>query len=168
MPRLFAVALLCCAAPALAGSPSGRADIEGVRPGSEIRGSATLTPVEGGLKVALRLTGVPDGPHAVHIHEFGDCGDLARKAGGHYNPQGRPHGSVRTGPARAHPGDMGNAVARAGVLALVEVLPDASLAGGRNPVAGRAIVVHERADRFSQPAGDAGGRIACGVIMMSD
>lgn len=167
MTILLAAVLLCLGRPALAAPARGHADIKGVRAGSAIEGAASFVTTPGGLKVMLRLTGVPDGPHAVHIHEYGDCGDEGRSAGDHYNPHGKPHGSVRTDPARAHPGDMGNAVARDGVLALVQVLPGAALAGKADALAGRSIVVHERADAFTQPAGDAGGRIACGVIVIA-
>lgn len=167
MKGTLAGALLCGILCAPAAAETGRADIQGTRPGSLIRGAASFVPQKGGLKVLLRLTGVPDGPHAVHIHEFGACGDGGREAGGHYSPRGRAHGNALTDPARAHPGDLGNAVARDGVLALMGVLPDASLTGRPNPVAGRSIVVHERADSFTQPSGDAGGRLACGVIVVT-
>ncbi len=79
------------------------------------------------------------------------------------------HGDVlKAGVKKAHAGDMGNITAGSDGTAAVEVtIKKVSLSGGKHDVAGRALVVHEKADDFSQPAGNAGGRIACGVIVIA-
>ena len=130
-------------------------------------GELAITPAEGMLGLTGRLTGLTAGAtHAFHIHEKGDCSDpAAESAGPHFNPAGQPHGNRDTGPH--HAGDMPNVVAGADGTALVDlVLPDLELgSNGPRDVLGRAIIVHEQADDYtSQPAGNAGARIACGVI----
>ncbi|MBI2384615.1 MAG: superoxide dismutase family protein [Elusimicrobia bacterium] len=144
----------------------GVARIQGTAAGSALAGTARFEDVDGGLKVAVTLTGVPGAAHALHIHEFGDCADSGKAAGGHYNPQGAPHGHALKDGSKAHPGDFGNVAAKDGAVSFEAVLPKASLKG-KNPVAGRSIVLHEKEDDFSQPAGNAGGRIACGVIVIA-
>lgn len=128
-----------------------------------LSGLVRLEETKEGLKVVAELSGAPAGDHGFHIHEFGDCSDSAKAAGGHYNPKQTPHGhAVKDGPKRSHPGDMGNLpVAADGKGSLSVTLPKLKLAD----VAGRAMVVHEKNDDFSQPTGNAGGRIACGPIV---
>ena len=161
---------LILAAAAHAGEPHkelGVARIRGTAEGSPLTGTARFEDVKGGLKVTVTLEGAPDGAHAMHIHEFGDCSDSGKAAGTHYNPAGAPHGHALKDPKKAHPGDLGNVTVKDGKLSFEAVLPAASLAKGKLPVAGRSIVLHEKADDFSQPAGNAGGRIACGVISIA-
>lgn len=162
--------LLIAAASAYAGGSKkevGVARIQGTAEGSSLSGTARFEDVKGGLKVTVTLTGVPGASHAMHIHEFGDCSDLGRAAGGHYNPKGGPHGHALKDAKKAHPGDFGNVAAKDGNVTFEAVLPKASLKGKKNPVAGRSIVLHEKEDDFSQPVGNAGGRIACGVIVIA-
>lgn len=144
-------------------------DIQGTSAGSSIRGSAQLQDTPKGLQVTVQISSVPAGSHAFHIHEFGACGDSGKAAGGHYNPQHRPHGhAIQDGPQHAHPGDMGNVVADDnGQVSVSVLLPGVTLSGEALPVAGRALILHEKADDFSQPTGNAGGRIACGSILLS-
>lgn len=144
----------------------GLARITGTAEGSPIAGTARFEEVKGGLKVTLNLTGVTGEQHALHIHEFGDCGDAGKAAGSHYNPEQAPHGLALKDAKRAHAGDFGNVTAQEGAIVFEAVLPRASLNAGKRNVAGRAIVLHEKADDFSQPTGNAGGRIACGVIVL--
>jgi Cu-Zn family superoxide dismutase len=139
------------------------AQIKGTAEGSKVAGTARLEDVKGGLKVTLNLTGLPGTVHAVHIHEFGDCGDAGKAAGSHYNPEGGAHGNALKDPKHAHPGDLGNLQVEGGAVVFEGVLKRASLYK-KNPVAGRAVVLHEKADDFGQPVGNAGGRIACGLI----
>lgn len=147
---------------------TGKAVIKSTSDDSKVLGNATLTETPQGLKVVVKVAGVPPGKHGFHIHEGGACGDQGKAAGGHFNPAGVPHGFLpKDGPAKAHAGDMGNLeVGPDGAGAATVVLPGVSLKGtGNTPSAnGRAIIVHEKADDFGQPTGNAGGRIGCGVI----
>jgi Cu-Zn family superoxide dismutase len=122
-----------------------------------------------GLQISAQLTGVPPGTHGFHIHEFGDCGDAGKAAGGHYNPHGTPHGFLpKDGEQKAHAGDMGNIeIGQDGSGTLTLTLPAASLSTGEHNVGGRAVILHEKSDDFSQPTGNAGGRIGCGIIAVT-
>jgi Cu-Zn family superoxide dismutase len=159
----FALASAALAADA-AKKEMGIAQIKGTAEGSPISGTAKFEDVKGGLKVTVSLTGVTGEKHALHIHEFGDCSDAGKAAGSHYNPDNKPHGDALKDAKHAHPGDFGNVEVKNGSVVLEAVLPKASLNSGKHPVAGRAIVLHEKADDFSQPVGNAGARVACGVI----
>lgn len=147
----------------------GLAAIKGTAEKSPISGTVTLTDVKDGLKVEAKLSGVPAGLHGFHIHEFGTCDDSGKAAGGHFNPHNAMHGDVvKSGPKKAHAGDMGNITAGPDGSATLEVvIPKTSLSAGKNNVAGRAIILHEKADDFGQPTGNAGGRIGCGLIAIT-
>ncbi len=148
---------------------SGKAALTGTAEGSTVSGLAALRDTDEGLQVDLRVSGVPAGTHGLHIHEAGDCGDGGTAAGGHFNPDKAPHGFLpKDGAAKAHPGDMGNIdVGQDGTGSLSLTLPGAHLASGPYAVAGRAIILHEKADDFGQPTGNAGGRIGCGAIVLT-
>jgi Cu-Zn family superoxide dismutase len=150
---------------------TGKAVIEGTTEGSHVSGSATLKDTPKGLKVTVKVAGVPPGTHGFHIHEKGACGDQGNAAGGHFNPAGVPHGFLpKDGPTKAHAGDMGNIEVNVkGSGKATSVLPGVSLTGtgGTPTVDGRAIIVHEKADDFGQPTGNAGGRIGCGIIAVT-
>lgn len=131
-------------------------------------GTANLSEVEGGVRVELEAAGLSPGPHGFHIHKAGDChGPDFRSAGGHFNPFNRKHGLEN--PGGAHAGDLPNLVAgedgtaRADVVAKGVTLrpgPASLLRPG-----GTSLVIHERADDGkTDPDGNAGGRVACGVI----
>ena len=107
---------------------------------------------------------VPGRQHAIHIHEFGDCTDLhGKSAGGHYNPENRPHGLPPA--AERHAGDLGNLQADdQGTATLALTVDNISIAGLENPIIGRAVIVHAKPDDGGQPTGNAGGRAACGTI----
>jgi len=110
----------------------------------------------------------PGSEHGFHVHEHGDCSAAdASSAGGHFNPAGNPHGRMDQG--AHHAGDIDNIVADEDGVAHVNVhIPGLTLGSGKaNDAAGRAIVVHADPDDYtSQPAGNAGKRIACGVITL--
>ncbi len=165
MNKTFLAVLLLCTAVA-ARADMGVAKIAGTAAGSAVAGSVSFEDSEKGLKVSATLHGLTPGQHGFHIHEWGNCDDSAKAAGGHFNPAHASHGEVlKNGPQKAHAGDMGNIVADdKGDAKLDVVVPGVGLSGGKFLVAGRAVVVHEKGDDFSQPAGNAGGRIACGVI----
>lgn len=136
--------------------------------GATISGNVTFTETKKGLLVRAQLTGVPPGLHGLHIHEFGSCEDLGRAAGGHYNPTNAPHGEWSKGrPRKAHAGDLGNVSADADGKAYLEVtLAGVGLGWSKWFVAGRSVILQEKPDDFSQPAGNSGGRLACGVITL--
>ena len=135
-----------------------------------LSGEVTFEEVPEGLKINASFVELPSGKHGFHIHEKGDCGDNGNAAGGHFNPQGAPHGYLPTdGPTKAHAGDLGNIEADAnGNAALEVVAPGLTLSEGPESIAGRAVVVHEKEDNFGQPTGNAGGRIGCGVIEVKE
>ena len=137
-------------------------------PGGTAGGTLMFEVADGGVRMTGGLTGLdPDATHAMHIHETGDCSapDFS-SAGGHFNPDDAPHGD-RAGAGPHHAGDMPNQVADAAGNSRVDrVLDDVTIGGGgADDIVGKAVVVHEKADDYTtQPSGDAGGRIACGVI----
>lgn len=134
---------------------------------SLVSGKLTLMPMGGGVHVTGEIGGLkPGGVHGFHIHETGDCSAVdASSAGGHFNPRNRAHG--RAGQGAHHAGDADNLTADArGVARVDRHFAFVSLGGGgATDVVGRAVVVHAAPDDYlSQPAGNAGARIACGVI----
>lgn len=147
----------------------GKAEVRGTLRGSPAMGLVRFEETKEGLEVSAELTGLPPGTHGFHIHEFGDCSEGGQAAGEHYNPLKTRHGLLsRDGPSKAHAGDMGNITAdEKGVARMRTILRGAALTGGTASVAGRAVVVHEKPDDLSQPSGNAGARIACGVIGLS-
>lgn len=135
--------------------------------GSLVSGKATLVPMQGGVHITGTVGGLPpNSAHGFHVHEKGDCSAVdAMSAGAHFNPFVATHGRANVG--AHHSGDMDNVVADAeGVARLNVHLSGVTLGGGAvNDIAGRALVVHAAADDYtSQPAGNAGARVACGVI----
>jgi Cu-Zn family superoxide dismutase len=109
----------------------------------------------------------PNSKHGFHIHEFGDLtAPDATTAGGHYNPEGNPHGIPPAHPR--HAGSYGNIQADANGKAHFELTDDTiSIAGLWHPIIGRAVIIHANPDDGTQPLGNAGPRIGCGVIGIS-
>jgi Cu-Zn family superoxide dismutase len=129
--------------------------------GSEAHGYLRLKQHDGALTVKGKISGLKPGEHGFHIHMFGDLGSKdGASAGGHYNPAGHMHG----GPSSPdhHAGDLGNI--KAGDDGIAEV--DTKASGVMlSSVLGRSIVVHaDPDDLMSQPSGNAGARVAVGVI----
>jgi len=117
------------------------------------------------VKVVADLEGLmPGEKHAFHIHEFGDCSSPdGSSAGGHYNPKGHQHGLPQS--PQHHAGDLGNVQADSAGKAHYEItIGYISIMSEKNPILGRAVIVHAKPDDGSQPVGNAGARIACGVI----
>jgi Cu-Zn family superoxide dismutase len=136
--------------------------------GSLVSGKLTASPIAGGVRLTGEIGGLPAGStHAIHIHEKGDCSAAdATSAGGHFNPSQQAHGRAGSGPH--HGGDMDNIVADANGVARVDVRAlGVTLGGGATDIGSRAVVVHAMPDDYAtQPAGNAGARVACGVIQL--
>ena len=168
MKKLVGLTLLVFGVSVRGWAATGVAEVMGTAPNSHVSGMVQFEDTAGGLKVNASLANVPPGQHAFHIHEFGSCADTGKAAGSHYNPMSAPHGQVlKEGIAHAHAGDLGNVTAgQDGKATLEAVIPGLSLASGSYTVAGRAVILHEKVDDFSQPVGNAGGRIGCGPIVL--
>jgi len=164
--RLFLSALFCAVLSAPAWAVQAKAVIGGTAPGIMGSGEASFTEENNGVAVEASVSGLAPGKHGFHIHENGSCDDGGKAAGGHFNPDKVMHGYMpKDGMQHAHPGDMGNLEAGSdGKASLKVFLPGVSLTGDKYNVMGKAVVVHEKPDDFSQPTGNAGGRIGCGVI----
>lgn len=136
---------------------------------SDISGHLKFEDTNKGLHIWGDIQDGPTGVHGFHIHEFGDCGDEGKKAGSHYNPDKKSHGHVlKDGLSHAHAGDLGNLTIGPDGSAKVDItVPQLTLSGGRYPVGGRAVIIHEKKDDFGQPVGNAGGRIGCGPIVLT-
>jgi Cu-Zn family superoxide dismutase len=139
------------------------------REGDDVTGSATFTQDGDQVKVVVEVGGVDNpGMHGFHLHQTGDCSapDFT-SAGGHFNPADAPHGCP--GDEVRHAGDFGNIVINAdgtGTLMLTTDL--VTVTDGPDSVVGRAVILHEGEDDcVSQPTGDAGARLACGVVEMA-
>ncbi len=161
-----AAALAGCASMAPGGLPAGVARLAATQ-GNSASGEVRFTQQGARLAVVARVSGLkPNQAHGFHVHEKGDCSSPdATSAGGHFNPGGAPHG----GPGVPHhAGDMPSLAADAQGNAQARFTIDGSLAGDAAPAfAGKAVIVHAMPDDYAtQPTGNSGARIACGVIRM--
>ena len=134
--------------------------------GNNVRGTVTFTEVSGGIRVVADVTGLDPGEHGFHIHEKGDCSAPdASSAGGHFNPHSMPHGAPEA--EQRHAGDLGNLIADQTGKAHIDRVDKHFTFSGAESIVGRAVIVHaKRDDLATQPTGNAGGRVACGVINM--
>lgn len=151
------------AATPTAASTHAVAVLEPARNGS-VRGTIRFRKRPAGVRVQGMITGLTAGAHGFHVHEYGDCSapDFS-SAGEHFNPTGAPHGA-RTD-AKRHVGDLGNVEAGAGGTVAIDYTDSHLRFEGDRSILGRSVIVHEKADDFkTQPTGDAGGRLACGVV----
>jgi Cu-Zn family superoxide dismutase len=135
--------------------------------GSHVQGRLSFVGTDQGVHVTGRISGLqPGSTHGFHIHQNGDCSAPdATSAGGHFNPAQQPHGDAGKGPH--HAGDIPNQQADASGVATVDVVVRGVQlgTGSDTDVLGRAVIVHAKPDDYtSQPSGNAGARIACGVI----
>lgn len=134
-------------------------------------GTATITAARsgGGVDIALDVKNLPAGEHAVHVHQFAKCeGPMFTTAGPHFNPANKKHGSQN--PEGSHAGDMNNFTVKADGTAKVTVAnSQVTLGAGANSLftgEGTALMIHARADDMkTDPSGNAGDRIACGMIV---
>jgi len=132
--------------------------------GNSVRGTIRLMTMNNGIHFTGSVTGLTPGKHGFHVHENGDCSAPdGTSAGGHFNPQKKAHGAPDA--AEHHAGDLGSIEADVGGTASVNIHSEGiTLGSGATSVLGKAIIVHANPDDFSQPTGNAGGRLACGII----
>ena len=132
--------------------------------GNNVSGTITFTQTEKGVRVVADLQGLSKGKHGFHIHEFGDCSSAdGLSAGGHFNPEGKTHGAPMD--MSRHMGDMGNLEANESGKAHLEYTDTVIKLNGMNSIIGKSIIIHKSEDDLkTQPTGNAGARVACGVI----
>lgn len=167
LQKLFVVTLFgaSCLSLSAAELPKQAVAILNPAGGSKCRGIVRFTEQGNSVRIVAEIEGLnPGQKHAMHIHEFGDCSAAdAMSAGGHYNPEGHEHGLPEK--EKRHAGDLGNLQADDQGKARHELtVKNISIAGNKNPILGRAVIVHAKPDDGGQPVGNAGGRIACGAI----
>lgn len=148
-------------------SPRAPSAVVTLAPTAGSTASGTITFSQSGEKVLVvaNVTGLAPGLHGFHVHEKGDCSAPdAMSAGGHFNPTGKPHGNPIA--ADHHAGDMPMLVADASGVAKIYVeLDPMRVGGGPTDIVGKAVIVHKDADDYTtQPTGNSGARVACGVI----
>lgn len=134
--------------------------------GSQANGKVSFTRTGDKVLVTAEVSGLTPGAHGFHIHEKGDCSAPdATSAGGHFNPGGKPHGNPEH--AEHHAGDMPQLIADArGVAKLTAYLDAVQMGEGAADIVGRSVIVHAAPDDFkTQPTGNSGARMACGVIV---
>lgn len=159
-------ALLCAAAALPAAAQTATAPLKDAQ-GKEV-GSVNLTQTPRGVLINLAVKGLPPGEHAFHVHAVGKCEAPFTTAGGHFNPDGKKHGLLAAD--GAHAGDMPNLhIPQSGDLTVEVVNAAITLEKGKpNSVFdadGSAMVIHAGSDDYkTDPTGEAGGRIACGVV----
>lgn len=125
--------------------------------------------VDGPVKLTGEISGLTEGKHGFHVHEFGDNTNGCTSAGAHFNPFGKTHGAPED--EERHVGDLGNVSAGGDGIAKFEIVDKLITLVGPNSIIGRTMVVHEGIDDLgkggheqSKTTGNAGGRLACGVI----
>jgi Cu-Zn family superoxide dismutase len=131
--------------------------------GSDISGRVTFTQNGRTIHVHAEISGLSPGAHGFHVHEFGVWSEDGMASGGHFNPSKSPHAGPDS--TKRHVGDLGNVTANANGHVTYEVDDPHMSFHGPHSIIGRGLVVHEKADDLkSQPSGNAGARLAVGVI----
>jgi superoxide dismutase, Cu-Zn family len=167
VPALVALLAAGCAGTRAPVDNTARAELRNA--GGQVVAIATFTQVGGAVRVLVEATGLPPGPKGVHIHAVGKCDppDFTT-AGSHFNPGGKEHGSLN--PKGPHAGDLPNiTVGQDGRGRMESTTEQVTLLAAPNSVFdadGSALVIHAAADDFkTDPTGNSGARIACGVIV---
>jgi Cu-Zn family superoxide dismutase len=148
-------------------SPAATATLAPTR-GNQASGTVNFVQRGDLVQIDARITGLTPGLHGFHIHEKGDCrAPDGASAGGHFNPASAPHAGPDSKPR--HAGDLGNIIADANGVALYKgQVAGITLEAGSDSIVGRAVIVHAGADDLrTQPSGNAGARVACGLISKS-
>jgi len=132
--------------------------------GNDVGGIVTFIRTKEGVRIVADVEGLTPGKHGFHIHEYGDCSSKdGKSAGGHFNPTNKKHGAPDA--EERHVGDLGNLVADDNGRAHYDRVDKVISLTGPNSIIGRGIIVHAGEDDFvTQPTGNAGARVACGVI----
>jgi superoxide dismutase, Cu-Zn family len=136
--------------------------------GNEAHGLVTFTLSGTNIKIVADIDGLTPGEHGFHIHQWGDCSKPdATSAGGHFNPENKDHAGPND--MSRHVGDLGNITADENGHAHLEMEDNMISFSGKHSIIGRGIIVHaDKDDLTSQPTGDAGARVACGVIGIAE
>lgn len=132
--------------------------------GQQVAGRVEFYAVDGGVRVRAEVSNLTPGAHGFHVHEHGDLSapDLT-SAGGHFNPTNHPHAAPTSD--QRHVGDLGNLEANSQGVATLDYVDTKIALDGANSIIGRAVIIHANPDDLkSQPTGNAGGRVAGGVI----
>jgi Cu-Zn family superoxide dismutase len=132
--------------------------------GNSTSGMVTFVQTSDGVKVTADIKNLSTGKHGFHIHECGDCSAPdGSSAKGHFNPESKSHGAPMD--MMRHEGDLGNVIADSSGTAHFEYVDKTIMLFGNHSILGRSIIVHKSEDDLkTQPTGNAGARIACGVI----
>ena len=160
---LISIAVVVLAACATMNRPTATATLAPTT-GSTATGSAKFVQLaDGAVEVTVDVTGVTPGVHGFHVHEGSQCGADGMAAGGHFNPTSTPHGAPHDD--AKHAGDFGNVTADGnGRVQVKFTTRSVTVESGASSVVGHAVVLHANPDDLkTQPTGNAGGRIACGV-----
>lgn len=169
MIRISLISIVCAAASVSVAhaAPGDKATAEIKDRDGKALGTVTLTETAHGVLLTGELTSLTLGPHGFHVHAVGKCEPPFTSAGGHFNPENRKHGYYEA--SGSHAGDMPNLHALADGRAIADIMAGSlTLSGGAMGVLdqdGAAVVIHAKADDYkTDPAGDSGDRIACGVV----
>jgi superoxide dismutase, Cu-Zn family len=136
--------------------------------GNNVAGIVAFTKTDSGIFVVADLSGLSQGKHGFHIHEYGDCNSAdGSSAGSHFNPEWKSHGAPSD--MIRHIGDLGNIEADGSGNAHLQFIDRMLSFEGDYSIIGRSVIVHKSEDDLkTQPTGNAGSRVACGVIGISE
>lgn len=166
MKTFFALVLSLCAAALICRAEDWTGGVATLAPasGSQVRGVVSFMKTADGARATVDLENLKPGKHGLHIHEKGDCSDpKAASAGAHFNPEHKHHGGIDT--AERHAGDFGNIEADANGKVHAELQLKGVKFDGADSVIGKAVIVHDKEDDLkTDPSGNSGDRVACGVI----